>query len=71
MTHWMGEGLNWPSSYPKPERMTMSKRKITLITKIKRFFMRFNMCKCVEPKYEVLQGVLSCSICGKPTKWEK
>lgn len=48
----------------------MRKRKLTLWGRIKRFFQRFNMCKCNEPKYEVLEGILCCSLCGKPTVWE-
>jgi len=66
----MGGGLYEPSSQ-KPGRMTMSKRKVSIWTRIQRFFMRFNMCKCAEPKYEVLNGVLSCSFCGKPRAWKK
>lgn len=71
MRHWMGGGLNNPPPTKNPERMTMSKRKLSFWTKVKRFFMRFNMCECNEPKYEVIAGILTCTFCGKPTKWKK
>lgn len=48
----------------------MIQAKLTVMQKIERFFMRFNMCKCIEPKYEVINGVLGCNICRKPAKWE-
>lgn len=52
-------------------RMTMTKRiKKTLLEKIYHFFLKFRMCKCTEPDYEVLRGILSCKNCNKPVKWE-
>jgi hypothetical protein len=70
MDKWKG-GLDYTSPPYHPERMTMSKRKTSIWTNIKRFFMRFNMCKCNEPMYEVLNGILSCKACGKPRAWKK
>ncbi len=68
-----GAALNWAalSKLERGERMTLSKtKKKTLKQRILHFFWKFDMCQCVEPKYEVLNGVLSCSICSKATKWE-
>lgn len=52
------------------KRMGMLRTKKSVWHKLKLLFMRFNMCKCIEPKYEVLNGVLSCNICSKPASWQ-
>lgn len=42
----------------------------TLWQKVLHFFLKFNMCSCKEPKYEVLRGLLCCNVCEKPVAWK-
>lgn len=55
---------------PQEHRMTMRQAKKSFWMKVEHFFLRFNMCKCTEPKYEILGGILCCNNCRKPTTWE-
>ena len=45
-------------------------REKSLWQRVYHFFLQFNMCRCAEPKYEVLNGILCCNVCEKPVKWE-
>lgn len=68
-----GAARKW-AAFQKHERgmrMTMFKQKVkkSFWQKVQHFFLKFNMCKCTEPKYEVLEGILSCNNCRKPATW--
>lgn len=51
--------------------MTRKPNKVSLWTRIQRWFMQFDMCQCIEPKYQILKGVLCCGLCEKAVRWDE
>lgn len=45
--------------------------KLSTWDKIHRWLMRFRMCSCVDPKYQVLYGVLCCGVCRRAVEWSE